>query len=173
MTPRLPWDAWALAAILAVAAGGLWAWDHALMRRAAAGAAEASASDVRERFPMPAPFHPPEEEASVLLRAAASARPFSSQRGQPPPPPASLPGGLTAYIPAPTTPVFIYKGVVVMGAIHRAILEEAASKKTYFLQVGQEVAGFKVLDIDESRVILSHPNTQEEIAVSRSPTMSP
>ena len=145
--------------------------DRALSARALSGAAQTSGSELRERFPLPAPFHPPEEQASVLLKMAAQTRPFSSHRGEPPPA-ASLPGG-SAIPAAAAPPVFVYKGVVVMGTLRRAIVEEAASKKTYFLQVGQEVAGFKVLDIDESRVILSQPNTQEQMVVSRSPTTSP
>ena len=60
-----------------------------------------------------------------------------------------------------------------MGAVRRAIVEDAANKKTYFLQVGQEVAGFKVLDIDESQVILSDLNTQKQMVVSRSLATSP
>ena len=171
MKPRLPWDACVVAAMMLVAAGGFWIFDRALSTRALAGVAQTSGSDLQSRFPLPAPFHPPEEQTSVLLRIAAQARPFSSHRGEPPPS-ASLPDGSTAPAAA-APPVFVYKGVVVMGTLRRAIVEDAASKKTYFLQVGQEVAGFKVLDIDESRVLLSQPNTQEQMVVSRSPTTSP
>ena len=173
MKPRLPWDAWMLAALVAAVAGALWIWDHALTARASSTATDASASAVRERFPMPASFHPPDEEASVLLRAAAETNPFSPQRGQPPPA-VSVPGaGASGMSAPPPAPIFVLKGIVAMGSVRRAILEDASAKKTYFLQVGQEVAGFKVLDIDESRVILSDLNTQKQMVVSRSPTTGP
>lgn len=67
----------------------------------------------------------------------------------------------------PKEPIFIYKGNVKLGSRLRAIVEDVGIGKTYFLEVGQEVAGYKVLDIAENRVVLSHPKTNEEIEVVR------
>ena len=63
-------------------------------------------------------------------------------------------------------PQFIYKGRINLGKKQRAVIEETTAKKTYFLEVGQAVAGFKVLDIQEKQVILSDPQTSKEVAVS-------
>jgi hypothetical protein len=67
------------------------------------------------------------------------------------------------------SPKFVYKGRINVGSRQRAILEDAAARKTYFLEVGQAVAGFKVLDIAENRVVLSDPQTNQEVVVSLSP----
>ena len=173
MTSRLPWDAWALAVVLSGAAGGVWLWDRALVARTAPVVTDASPREIRERLPIPSAFQLPDEEGSVLLRAAAETNPFSSKRGEPPPASPAAGGGGSTVQAAPPAPIFVFKGIVAMGAIRRAIVEDAASKKTYFLQVGQEVAGFKVLDIDESQVLLSDLNTQKQMAVSRSPATGP
>ena len=60
-----------------------------------------------------------------------------------------------------------------MGNQQRAIVEEGASHKTYFLQVGQTVAGFKVLDIGQKQVVLSNLATQEELVVSLASLTAP
>jgi hypothetical protein len=60
-----------------------------------------------------------------------------------------------------------------MGTKQRAVLQDVTSQKTYFLQLGQEVAGFKVLDIAENRVLLSDPHTQEEVVVPITTKPSP
>ena len=64
------------------------------------------------------------------------------------------------------TPQFIYKGRINLGKRQRAVVEETTAKKTYFLEVGQEVAGLKVLDIAENRVVLSDVHTSKEVEAS-------
>jgi len=60
----------------------------------------------------------------------------------------------------------VFERMLATGRGARAIVEEATSGKTHFLEIGQSVAGFKVLDISESRVVLSDPQTGEEVVVS-------
>jgi|GEM_PF-3165679 len=160
---RVPWDAIASALLLIALGVGLWMWQGHVAHLAKKLMPQESWSHVKERFPMPEPLIPAAELSADVLEGVVRANPFSPDRRRveqpevaeapvapPPPPPAQ----------------FVYKGRVVMGDKQRAILEETTAKKTYFLQVGQEVAGFKVLDISETRVLLSDSQKHEDIEVA-------
>ena len=67
----------------------------------------------------------------------------------------------------PIIPQFLYKGHVDLGKRQRAIVAETTTGKTYFLEVGQEVAGFKVLDISRTEVVLSDVKTAQQIVIMR------
>ena len=103
-----------------------------------------------------------------LLERVVHANPFSPKRRFVAPQPDA--GGDSSHQgPSPSaTPAFLYKGRVTLGTRQRAILQETTSGKTYFLEVGQAVAGFKVLDIAENRVVLSDSQTGKELSVSLS-----
>ncbi len=162
---RVPWDAVAVALVAWLGVGGAWMWRDTVLERDRAAKSTEPWQQVRTRYPMPEAFHLEPEPSTALLQAVVQANPFSSERRaaklslsddqSAPPPPV-----------VPPKPQFIFKGRVIMGAVQRAIVEDNTIKKTYFLQVGQEVAGFKVLDIQETRVILSDLKTNEELTLS-------
>lgn len=124
--------------------------------------------EAKKRYPTPASV----EFVSLspeMLQGIITGNPFSPDRGRVTPQGGSS-ENVTQQIPKPVEPkepVFIYKGSVKLGARLRAIVEDVEIGKTHFLEVGQEVAGYKVLDIAENRVVLSHPKTQENIEVTR------
>lgn len=154
-----------VAAVCSLAlAGAAWGWRQRLLSAEKAPMVTEPWRHVRERFPVPAPFQEPPHASGPLLRAMVKANPFSPTR-KPPPEPEKT-DGKPAEAPKPPPVQFVYKGRVTMGSAQRAILLEATSGKTYFLQVGQDVAGFKVLDIDETRVLLSDLKTTEELTVT-------
>ena len=126
---------------------------------------------IQNDFPMPEPFKEASEASETLLQAVVHANPFSMQR-QPPPPTATATDQTPAPASQPPPPQFVYKGRVLIGAKQRAILEETQSKKTYFLQVGQEVVGFSVREISESQVILFDPTANKDVVVGLAPKIS-
>lgn len=160
-----PWDDVVIAmgaACLVIAAVG---WQRHLLHREHAPATTESWQQVRERFPIPAPLSPPNEASAEVLATVLRANPFSPARRQAPQvTTASSTGSTTPAKPAAAQ--FIYKGRVLLGTTQRAIVEDVSTKKTYFLQVGQDVAGLKVLDISETQVVLSDPQTSKETVVS-------
>jgi hypothetical protein len=101
-----------------------------------------------------------------LIETVVSAQPFSPQRRLTPTAQPSAGGEDAVGAPEPAAPVFRFKGRINVGARQRAIIEETTGGKTHFLEVGQDVAGFKVLDIAENRVVLSDIHTHEELIVS-------
>jgi len=158
--------------LLTVAAG--W-WRASLLRSAPANGAPERWEHVREAYPPVANIAPPVAVLGGYAADVIQANPFSSQRRMAPPAEATGAAGRGAGSgPAvPAGPEFRYKGRVALGTRERAVLEDLRSKKTHFLEVGQEVAGFKVLDIDEKRVILSEVKTQKEVVVSLAATERP
>jgi hypothetical protein len=157
---RSSWDAIGTAACLVALGAGLVWWRGRLLEDRAKPPKE-SWAHVRERFPIPEPVPTASELSPTLLEALVRANPFSPERRK------VEPVAATAAAAAPTPAArFVFKGRVVLGAKQRAIVEEQTSKKTYFLQVGQEVAGFKVLDIVENRVLLSDTQSNEEVTLS-------
>ena len=159
----------ALVMCLAVIAVGAWRWQLGVFR--AARAEEHLKMDaweqVKTQFPLPAEPSPTQALSAELVEAVVSANPFSPQRGtQAGPASGGSEGndsdGRTAEPPAPK---FVYKGRINVGSRRRAIVEDTAAHKTYFLEVGQEVAGFKVLDISEKQVVLSDPETPQELVI--------
>jgi hypothetical protein len=155
----------ALAACSAVAAFSAWQWQRHVDRGAPAEQVKADAWEhVKTQYPVPESLSPAPALSAELFQAVVGANPFSPQRRA-----ASAAGsagrGATIITPKATAPQFAYKGRIDLGSRQRAILEDQAAKKTYFLEVGQEVAGFKVLDISESQVLLSDPKSQEPLAI--------
>jgi hypothetical protein len=128
---------------------------------------------VEEQYPMPAELGDAQKLSPEVFEAIMAANPFSSVRRLKPPTDASTPEGGLRVPTAPPAPQFVFKGLIKFGNRQRAILEDVTTRKTYFLEVGQEVAGFKVLDIAENRVVLSDPQTKEEIVVSVASKASP
>lgn len=155
-----------LLVLLACAAAGSWWWRARTLATPAADPAQESWNRVKDAYPLPrdpetAPQLTPEIAAGIV-----AANPFSPERRAVPPTVEEgegvRQGGGTVE---PAAPIFVYKGRVRMGPRERAILEDTAVRKTYFLEAGQEVRGFKVLDIAESQVVLSDAQTNEAVVV--------
>ena len=164
----IPWDTIALAILLACVAAGTWEWQHQVRASRKAPALTEPWKHVREQFPLPAADDEMMVAPELKLEAMVKANPFSAKRREEPPKPAA--GGAQggkAEVKAP--PKFVYKGRVTMGANQRAVVEDLTTKKTHFLQVGQEVAGFRVLDIGETQVVLSSPTSPEPLTLSLTP----
>ena len=164
-----------LAAALAVLTAVAWWWHARVFRTQPIEVQGESWDRVKEAYPLPGELSQRSPTVSSdLVDAVVHANPFSPERRLKPAPildaTASGGAGTTQQPPAPT---FAYKGRVNMGKRQRAIVEDTANHKTYFLEVGQEVAGFKLLDIAENRVVLSDPQTHEEVVVSLTPTAVP
>lgn len=163
----------ALAALLALLLAGTLLWKLRVTGTRPAAVGAESWEQVKEAYPALEEAQPPEPLSREVIDAVVEANPFAPQRRQAPAapgldePPSGTPEG------APTGPRFQYRGRVNLGTRQRAILEDRASKKTAFVEVGQEVAGFKVLDIQESQVVLSDPKTNEAVVVPRTSTASP
>jgi hypothetical protein len=153
-----------LALGLAAATAGVGWWQQRVRRAPVEGIASDPWEQVKAQYPLS------DQEADIprltpeAMEAVVAANPFSPKRRFVPTPEGGDPpeGGAE---PLPE-PVFTYKGRINMGKRQRAVVEDTATKKTYFLEVGQEVAGFKVLDISESQVLLSDLATSEQLAVS-------
>ena len=124
---------------------------------------------------MPGPMQEPPMLSQEMADAVVRADPFSPQRRLVPPPATGGTGDREGSGDGgqPPQPAFTYKGRVHLGQRQRAIVEETTTRKTYFLEVGQEVAGFKVLDIAENQVVLSNLHTHEEVVVSLTTTALP
>ncbi|MBI2885256.1 MAG: hypothetical protein HYY15_03680 [Candidatus Omnitrophica bacterium] len=163
---RSPWGVVVLSLVLAAMAWASWQWESRLPRQVASRSPNAGESLrlALKQFPLPTPAAPADEVPATEWEGVVKANPFSAERWKTPED--ILEGsGVPAAPPPPARPVFVYKGRILMGSAQRAILEESVSKKTHFLQVGQEVAGFKVLDISETQVVLLETSTQHEVVV--------
>ncbi len=160
----------ALAASLAVVAVAVVQWRSAAVRTERVELTGESWDRVREEFPILAePSEGIPEAEPGWLDAVLNANPFSPQRR-----PVSAEeaeqtagGGAGDSAGAPVTPQFLYKGHINLGQRQRAVVEETTTEKTYFLEVGQEVAGFKVLDISQAQVVLSDVKTAQQIIIKR------
>ena len=165
-----------MAVVLAVLAVGAWGWHTSVFRTQPIEVKGESWDRVKETYPLPGEAPPRSPTVSPdLVEALVHANPFSPERrlNPPPLPDATESGGASSAAKEPPAPKFAYKGGVNLGKRQRAIVEDTANHKTYFLEVGQEVAGFKVLDIAENRVVLSDPQTHEEVVVSLATTAPP
>jgi len=173
MNDRSLGTALALPLSLVVLTAATWWWQMSIIRTRPTDVNDARSDRLKEAYPIsPLVVELPqlsEETVETVVRA----NPFSPKRHLSPP---TTPGGGpgTALEPIePAKPQFVYKGRINLGTRHRAIVEDTTSHKTYFLEVGQAVAGFKVLDIAENRVVLSDPQTHEEVVVSLAAPASP
>lgn len=161
------------AACLLLVAAGSWWWQASVRRAPPREVAGESWERVKDEYPLAAAPAEPTGLVEQAAETALHANPFSPERRRvvvPQEGGGQGEGGGAGSIPEPPTPQFAYKGRVVLGTRQRAVVEETGTHKTYFLEVGQEVAGFKVLDIAENRVVLSHLQTNEEVVVSLTPT---
>ena len=164
---RPPVDAVLLAAVAIAAAAGTWQWRQQALRTAKPAAVEEPWQQIEQRYPVPPSVEEAPEVPDELLQGITKSNPFSPERRRANEPPETATETKTE--PAAIPPKFVYKGHVVMGAKQRAIVEDVNTKKTYFLQVGQEVAGSKVLDITDQRVLLSDPQSSEPITLTLTP----
>ena len=122
---------------------------------------------VMEEHPMPNEPATSAQLSAETFEAILRANPFSSQRRLVPLQSDDATGSNSeAGAGQPPAPQFLYKGRINLGNLQRAILEETVTHKTHFLEVGQEVTGFKVLDIAENQVVLSHLQSKEELVIS-------
>ena len=156
-----------MAVCVALIAAGAWRWQVGVFRSVRSDPhLKADAWEhVKTQYPMPLEPSPPPALSTELFEAVVNANPFSPQRGTAGHPAAPEAGGAGGGAAAPASPKFVYKGRINVGSHQRAILEDTAAHKTYFLEVGQAVAGFKVLDIAEKQVVLSDPQAQQELVV--------
>ena len=158
----------ALSVSLAVAALAVVRWRVVAVRGERVEAAGESWDRVKDAYPIlqeePSQAVPGLEPAWV--DAVLHANPFSPQRrpvGAEDLEETARDAGGSAG--AAITPQFLYKGHINLGQRQRAIVEETTNGKTYFLEVGQEVAGFKVLDISQTQVVLSDTKTAQQMVI--------
>ena len=167
---HIPWATVVTIAMLSALAAVAWWWQQAIKRQPVPTRLTEPWEHVRNAFPMPAELKPPQETGEETLQAIVRANPFSPQRYQAPP---ASEGASGNQAPAETVPPqYVYKGRVLMGAKQRAVVEDVTSKKTFFREVGQPLGEFKVLDISETQVVLSKPDTQEKLVLSLTPKQS-
>ena len=163
---RSPTGSIGCALLLAAVTASLWWWHARVWQSPHPELIREPSERVKREHPMPQdPPHPP-TTSSETLDAIVRANIFSSQRRLAPPPshPDQGNGGESAAVPP--APQFVYKGRINLGERRRAIVEDTTIHKTYFLEVGQEVTGFKVLDISENQVVLSDPQHHAELILS-------
>ena len=167
------YGALAAAVTLVIVAALVGAWRFSIRPGAKAIPVEAG-QRIKEEYPLPAKQASDIALPTETFTAVLEANPFSPQRRQVPEQAGQAAGGDSgAGTAQPPAPKFVYKGRMQLGSRQRAILEDSAIQKTYFLEVGQAVASFKVLDIDEKRVLLSETQTHEEVAVPLASTAGP
>jgi len=163
---------------LALATAGIavlvWWWRSTMVRLEPVSVKGEPWTHVQEQYPMPQDISERSKLSPETSETILAANPFSPTRGAVPP---SGDGGASSgggTAPAePPKPKFTFKGLIKLGSRVRAIVEDATSQKTHFLEVGQEVAGFKVLDIAENQVLLSNLLTSEEVVVALTPKAAP
>lgn len=157
---------WGAAIGLAVAAmGWAWWWSRQLVAHPLPTPTHDSWEQVKTEFPLPPESVESAAVPEAMLEGIVRANPFDVERRRKPPETGAGAAQGRARI-EPPAPKLVYKGRVNLGSRQRAILEDTAAHKTHFLEVGQEVAGCKLLDIQETQVILSTLQTQEELVVS-------
>jgi hypothetical protein len=151
-------------AILSVAA---WQWYASTKTQPPVSLETQKWELVRERFPMPDRSGELSGAKAVALESMVSSDPFSPMRGQATQQASEENTQTTATnLPEPQHAKFVYKGRILMGNSERAILEDLTTGKTYFLQVGQEVEGHKVLDILDTAVVLLPVFSKEPITLN-------
>ena len=167
---QTPWEAIVVAAVSVSVVAGAWLWRQEMAHELRPSLLPEAWEQVRTQFPLPSSLQDPANAADNQLQAIVRANPFSPQRRSATQGESTGDGGAASVRPAASaSPQFVYKGRVVLGANARAVVEDLTAKKTYFLQVGQEVAGCKVLDISETQVVLSVPRSEEPLVLKLMP----
>ena len=172
MADAAPRASIALVVLLIGATAGAWQWQQSVFRARRPEVKSEPWERIKESYPLNDALAAAPALSPEIVEAVVRANPFSSQRRFVPPPDGSGQGPNGAP-PKPPPPKFTFKGRINLGTRQRAIVEEMTTHKTYFLEVGQEVAGFKVLDIAENQVVLSDTKTQKEEVVSLSSQAPP
>ena len=157
-------------AVAAAMAAVTWWWQAGVFRARRVDVPPEAWQQVKDDYPLSPDAQEPSILSSKVAEDVIRANPFSPKRHQQPPK-AEVEGA--AQSAQPPSPKFVYKGHINVGQHQRAIVEDTANHKTYFLEVGQEVTGFKVLDIAENRVVLSDLQTKEDLVVSLSAAKTP
>ena len=158
-------SAMGLALLAGLAAIASWWWQGTVFRAPRVEVGGENWDPVKRAYPIPAPSAEVQEDSMAALQTILQENPFSAQRQ---PASSTQAGGAPDGPPQPVEPPkpdFAYKGRINMGQRQRAIMEDLRAKKTYFLEVGQVVATFKVLDISETQVLLSDTKSEETVVV--------
>ena len=157
----------AIAATLLAITAGTWRWQAAVHRGDRRALIKDEAWErVKNEYPVPLASASTPMISQDLMNALIRANPFSPQRRVvAPPSQAANHGPSGPMVSEAAAPAFLYKGRIDLGQRQRAIVEDLTTHKTHFLEVGQEVAGFKVLDIAQNQVVLSDPLTHVELVV--------
>lgn len=146
----------ALAVFLSVIAIGAWGWQKTVADSHSLEVKPEAWEQVKKHFPIPEELGATPKIASQSLEQIITANPFSPMRRQKP---TESSTDVSQKVPEPPKAKLIYKGRVVLGNRQRAILEDETTRKTHFLEIGQIVSGFKLLDIAEDQVIVSEEST--------------
>ena len=166
----------ALILTLVLGLAGTWWWQQSIVSLKHDEVHPVSWEQVKTDYPIPTESSEPAKLSPETAQAIVRMNPFSPKRhlGAPTPAGTSAPPDLSGTGAQDAGQVkFAYRGRINLGNRQRAIVEDTTVHKTYFLEVGQEVAGFKVLDIAENRVVLPNLQTNEELMVSLASTASP
>lgn len=156
--------------ILGLLAGGLMVWEKSVRRHPLAPDIKPDVwKHIEEHFPIPPSKAIPLMVSGKMLEGIVATNPFSPLRGK-----ETASSGVVAdtQAPIPVEAQWIYKGRIALGKRQRAILENTTTGKTHFLEVGQAVAGFKLLDMSEGQVILSDEQTDKHVVLSLTSTTS-
>lgn len=161
-------------AIAVVCSAGLaiaaWQWRATMVATAAPPAPPESWEHVRQAFPMPSATVAAGVIPADALTEVVEANPFSPLRRQAPSGTQASTG--PAKPPTPPPPQWVYKGRAQMGAREVAVLADATSGKTHFVQVGQEIGGCKVVEIVENRVVIQDLTTLQLQELTSAPKPS-
>ena len=112
-------------------------------------------AQVQDR-PAAAPSNPVAAQSLEQLSTIVDRPLFSPSRRPPAPPPAPAPIVQAAEPPAPPPPPnLVLFGVVMDGESARAVVRSGADKKMIRAQIGDEIDGWKVSQIEGRKVVLS------------------
>lgn len=164
----------AVAILLALVTLGVWSWQRAVFTSRQPVEVKADPwKKVETEYPITQGLAAVPIVSAETVDAVVRANPFSPARRAVSSPSGAEPSDSGQAVTQPDVAKFVYKGRINLGNRQRAIVEDSAAHKTYFLEVGQAVAGFKVLDIAENRVVLLDPSTNEEVMVSMAAPPNP
>ena len=121
-----------LAGGLVMITAAAWWWRSTVFRTTQAPPAAAPWTHVQEQYPLPTEPVGDAPSSPEVFEAVLSANPFSPERRSAPVSDVPSPGSPSAPAAAPS-PKFVYKGLIKLGHRQRAIIEDAAAHKTYFL----------------------------------------